>query len=549
MRGYALWLAVTTAFSAVPGFAQTSPAPAAAEPANSDSPKFEIRKIVVEGNTLLKQSVLDRAFAPFIGPGRDFGDVQKSLEALEKAYTAAGYGAIQVSLPEQELNQGLVTLKVTESKIAKIVFEGNRLFDEANIRNSLPSLREGVVPNVRKLGEDLRLANESPAKQTAVILRNTETEGEVDAVVRLAEQKPTKYSVTLDNTGTEQTGDYRIGLGVQSSNLFNRDQVLTAQIIGSPTKFDNVFIAGFGYHIPLYQTGDSIDISGGYSNVSSGVVQNLFNVAGKGDIAGLRYNYQLPRFGEVEQKLSLGLDYKAFKNNITPIAGDSQLVPDITVHPVSLTYSGLWRLPSAETTYFISVYQNLVGGPHGRADDFDGPLDSNGVATPTGTQGSRADSRPDYTLVRYGFNVNKAFANDWQLRAAVNGQETRNALVSGEQFGLGGVDSVRGFLEREVSDDRGIRTNLEVYTPDFGQKVGNNYRIRLVGFYDQGRLWRNHPLPSEDQHVSIGGAGVGLRLARGTNLTFRLDYGVVIDAGGTENKGHTKAHGSLVYVF
>lgn len=535
MRGYAqLAVAVVIALGASAAQAQSGA---------SDSPKFEIREIKVEGNTLLKQPVLDRAFAPYLGPNRDFGDVQKALEALEQAYTKAGYGAIQVSLPEQELNQGVVTLKVVESKIAKIIFEGNRLFDEANIRNSLPALKEGEVPNVRKMGDNLRLANESPSKQTAVILRNTETDGEVDAVVRVAEQKITKYNVSVDNTGTTPTGEFRTGVGLQSSNLFNRDQVLTAQVLGSPTEFSKVFIAGFGYHIPLYTSGDSIDISGGYSNVSSGVVQGLFNVAGKGSIGGVRYNFQLPRAGEMEQKLSLGYDYKAFNNNVTSVGGNEELVPDITVHPVSLTYSGLLRFATAESTFYLSAVQNLPGGNHGGSADF---------------EASRAGSDPRYVLYRYGANLNKAFANDWQMRVAVNGQQTNNSLISGEQFGLGGEDNVRGFLERELSEDRGYRENVELYTPDFGSKFGSNWRTRALVFYDNGRAIRNNPLPSEIDSITISSAGLGLRAARGNNLTMKLDFSYVIkgdnlpggpDNLGQETKGHTKAQYSLVYVF
>ena len=525
MRGYALLaVAVTIVFGAQPVLAQS---------AASDSPKFEIREIKVDGNTLLKQAVLDRAFAPFVGPNRDFGDVQKALEALEQAYTKAGYGAIQVSLPEQELDQGVVTLKVIESKIAKIIFEGNRLFDEANIRNSLPALREGAVPNVHKMGDNLRLANESPSKQTAVILRNTDTEGEVDAVVRVAEQKPTKYNVSLDNTGTTPTGEFRAGVGLQSSNMFDRDQVLTAQVLGSPTDLSRVLIAGFGYHIPLYQTGDSIDISGGYSNVASGVVQGLFNVAGKGSIAAVHYNFQLPRIGEMEQKLTLGYDYKAFVNNVTAVAGNQQLVPDITLHPISLTYSGLARFASAESTFYLSAVQNLPG-LHGGSADF---------------ELSRAGSDPRYVLYRYGANVNKAFASDWQMRFAFNGQYTRDALVSGEQFGLGGADNVRGFLERELSNDRGYRENVELYTPDFGSRFGAEWRTRALVFYDGGRAQRNYTLASEIETDLIGSAGLGLRAARGKNLTMRLDFSYVLEAGGQENRGHKKAQYSLVYVF
>ena len=53
------------------------------------------------------------------------------------------------------------------------------------------------------------------------------------------------------------------------------------------------------------------------------------------------------KFGEYEHRLSAGLDYRAFKNNVTLISTGSGLVPDITIHPLSLTYNGLLRMSNA----------------------------------------------------------------------------------------------------------------------------------------------------------------------------------------------------------
>jgi len=53
-----------------------------------------------------------------------------------------------------------------------------------------------------------------------VLLRSGAAEGVVDAVVRVSDERPIKYSLTLDNTGTPQTGTYRVGLGYQHANLF-----------------------------------------------------------------------------------------------------------------------------------------------------------------------------------------------------------------------------------------------------------------------------------------------------------------------------------------
>jgi hypothetical protein len=53
---------------------------------------------------------------PFTGQGRDFGDVQRALEALEAVYHARGYSVVTVQLPEQELNGGVVRLNVIQTR-------------------------------------------------------------------------------------------------------------------------------------------------------------------------------------------------------------------------------------------------------------------------------------------------------------------------------------------------------------------------------------------------------------------------------------------------
>src|SRR3954463_7627265 len=103
-----------------------------AEP--TDPIRFEISRFDVSGNTLLAQQEVEAAVAPFAGAGRDFGDVQRALEALEAVYHKKGYNVVTVQLPEQELNGGVVRLIVIQSKIGKITVTGNTVFDEANIR-------------------------------------------------------------------------------------------------------------------------------------------------------------------------------------------------------------------------------------------------------------------------------------------------------------------------------------------------------------------------------------------------------------------------------
>ena len=524
-----------------------APAPSGPGASAAQEPRFDIIRFVVEGATLLTSDEIESALAPFRGKAKDFADVQRALEAIESLYATTGYNAVQVILPEQEVERGEVRFRVIEAKIGAMVVDGNKFFDAANIRASLPALASGGSPNIHRIADNLRIANESPAKQTTVLLRSGAEEGVVDAVVRVSDARPIKYSLTLDNTGTSQTGAFRVGLGYQHANLFNRDHVLSMQYVTAPNDARhvdhfsvipsrNVTIIGGSYRVPIYRWGDSIDVTAGYSNVNSGVVQNLFNVSGAGTIFGVKYNYALPRWGDLEHRLAFGWDWRAFRSDVSRVGTDFSLVPDITVHPISILYSGAYRQSSHETSYSLSFHENLPGGNDGGSAAF---------------QASRLGGRPGYLIARYGISHNRAFANDWQMRAAFNGQATRDRLVAGEQFGIGGIDSVRGFIEREIVNDHGYRGTIEGYTPDLAGLTDwlSGYRMRGVLFYDFGRVTRMEPLASEPFGQSIASAGFGVRLSRGTNLSLRLDYAVVLDKGGLQSRGDGRAHMTFAYIF
>jgi hemolysin activation/secretion protein len=487
--------------------------------AQEAGPRFEIQRFEVTGNTLLPAADVDHALAPFSGTNKDFSDIRQASDALERVYRERGYGVVQVSVPQQDVTDGVVRLRVVEPRVGKVEIEGNRYFDAANIRRSLPAVREGEAPNTDAIARNLQLATEHPAKQTTVLLRPGPSDDVVDVGMRVLDERPWRAFVTLDNTGTGATGYYRSGIGFQHSNLFDRDHTFTAQYVTSPTHADKVSIYGLGYKIPFYDLNASFELILGYSNVDSGKVQGLFSVAGSGTIAAARWNWILPRWGETEQKLSFGIDHRAFNNEV--VFEGQNVVPDVTIHPLSVTYLGVRRGAASEFTFYGGLSVNIPGGSNGTQADF---------------ERSRTNATANYSIVRYGLNYLRQLAGDWQMRLGFNGQHTRDALVSGEQFGLGGADTVRGYEVREVASDRGYAVQTEFYTPELAPIIGlsETQRLRLLGFVDFGSVWRNRALPGELRHDSIASAGIGARWNYGKSASLRLDVAQVLDA--TDNR-------------
>ncbi|MBI3229184.1 MAG: ShlB/FhaC/HecB family hemolysin secretion/activation protein [Burkholderiales bacterium] len=436
---------------------------------------------------------------------------------------------VQVELPEQELNQGVVKLKVVQTKIGKVTVDGQTYFTAENIRHSLPGLVEGQTPNIKKVSASLRMANENPAKKITLQLESSDKEGEVNAVLKVADERVWKLGANLDNTGTTATGKTHLGLLWQHSNLFGLDHVASLQYTTTIEKPSQVAVYGAGYHIPLYSVGDSLDLFASYSDVDSGTVSaGVFDLAvsGKGRVFGVRYNHNLGRFGDYEPKLSYGLDYKAFINSVE-LKG-TQLGKDVTVHPLSVTYSGNKPIKNGELNFTLGLLRNIPGGTDGNSADF------NAV---------RSGAKASYTLLRYSAGMNLSFAKDWQLRLAANGQYTRDALVPGEQFGAGGASSVRGFNERELANDSGLQINAEVYSPNWCNNIGETpVQCRLVLFYDGAYASRNNALAGEQERATIGSVGLGWRFLMSRYLSGQIDWGHVINTGGIAGKAKNQMH-------
>lgn len=496
--------------------------------------RFEIQRFEVTGNTLLPQAEVEAAVAPFTGKGKDFGDVQRALEALEKRYHNVGYKVVVVELPEQELDQGVVKLKVVEVKIGKVLVANNTVFDEANIRRSLPSLQEGKTPNLFKISPNLKNVNDNPSKKVKLKLQSGEADDEVNALLDVTDKRPWSGTLNIDNAGGAATGKTNVSASVQHANLWNRDHVASFQYNTTAQNPDQVAVYGLGYHIPLYERGDSLDFFANYSNVDSGsITAGIFTLAvsGKGAVAGARYNQVLAKRGEMEHSIIYGLDHKAFKNSVL-LAGQN-LGNDVTVHPLSINYVATRPVEMGELSGSVTLVQNIGGGSRGGEADF---------------TRARVGARPNFRLLRMSGSYVKVTESGWQTRALVNVQLTGDALIPGEQFGAGGASSVRGMDERSLSSDSGVYTNLELYTPSLCKPEGK-WQCRVLAFMDGAYGKRNKALPGEMTSTAISSAGLGLRLAYGESMNLQMDWGRVIHEGRVASDGAHKFHVRVGFAY
>lgn len=509
---------------------------------------FPVKKIQIQGNTLLPQGDLAALVQHLTGDKITLDELQKGAGTVQQAYRDAGYGGVIAFVPEQELGDGEVVIRVVEGKLSNVEISDNRRYDEVNIRHSLPNLKEGETPRVQAIDRDIQLTNENPAKEVRVTLMAGAKPGDINAKVRVMEEKPIRLLLGFDSSGTASSSRFRTNIGIQHANLWNRDHIGTFQFQTSPTNPSQVHVISAGYRVPFYSLAGAIDAFLAHSNIANVATTTPagpLGFTGKGDVAGFRAHRYLPRLGEYDHRVTLGWDWRHYNNNcsigVFGSAGCGPAGEDVTLMPLSIGYTGQVQGPRVSWGFNTTVSGN-VGGSSERQFSAVRPW---------------ADKH--YTIWRFFGFSNLSLPAGFGFSARVAAQYSPDALVPGEQLGiggagsaLGGVISVRGYREREVVGDYGTFFNLEALGPDAATFVDlRGFHLRPIVFFDFGWVGNNNNARCmiNDSSCSIAGVGGGLRLGYGKRFAARLDLGHALMDGNQKAAGTSRGHITVNFSF
>jgi hemolysin activation/secretion protein len=477
-------------------------APSTQAQAQAAQPTFAIRGFNVKGTNPLSQSETTKILAPFLRNDATIDVLQKATSALEAAMREAGFGLHKVSLPPQEVGD-TVTLEIVKFTIGRITVDGNQHFSEANVRASVPELKEGSSPNFKTLAIQTAIANQNPAKQLTVALKESDTPDTIDAALQLKETRPWTLFVNWANTGDEATGKDRLTLAGGHYNLWGLDHQLVAAYTTSVDRPSDVRQFGLSYRAPVYGLSGVLGVSYTYSDVLGNF--GAFTSTGVGRTAAINYTYHLPHQGGQRSYLSVSLDDKLFE--AAQISGFT-IGENRRSRPLTVGYNSRTSSDSEASGYGVEASINTGTGS------------SNGL-TAYRSEYSGITSRA-FRILRANASYSRALPKNWLYDFRVQGQLSSTALISGEQFGLGGSSSVRGTGERLIAGDRGVQTNLELTTPELAKG------LRLLGFLDAGWIGSRPNGGTRLDDDRLASVGLGLRFTHPAGVAFSADYGQII---------------------
>lgn len=457
---------------------------------NKETACLPIKKVsLIEDHYLgLSPDFLSEAEGKCIG----VSDIKNLVSDLNKFYQSQGFLTTRVYVPEQNLADGILELRVRPGIVSGFAYNTGAPPDN-RILFAFP-IDPGDIANLRDLEQGLENFNAPRSQSGKFKLRPGEKPGET--IIQIDEKRslPVHATVTYRNDGTKTSAQHSLETALTVDNLFNANDSLKVQHV-TALPFDrktlsNGYLATFKLPYRYWHIlGKAI-----YTNHSTDLTSLKTPLTVSGHMYGFRTDILRDIWRGQKTKVSAKVALRTYRNR--------SFIEDIE----------LKTLRRYVTYYTLASYLKHVIGPatidaelHYRQG-----IDWLGAQKPLGNSFD-----PNFRMFSAGVRMNTSiFSDSAQLNTSLQGQWTNTKLPADLTYFMGSSSTVRGFRENYLTGKQGLTWKSDLTIP--------LYKTNWVSV--SGKVGMDFGLVDPDPGAGlsdnkIAGASLGVRI----NLNDMLD--------------------------
>lgn len=465
---------------------------------------FNINKINIQGSKIISNKIKHQITNQYLGKCFDKKIANDLIAKIRQFYHSKGYIAVQVNIPEQNINNQQLIIKIDEGEISRIIINQNNLSDRLQKFTAFGILEKKPL-NVNQINQGLLQINRLSSNQAIVKLEPDLKQGQTKVIIENKKKFPGKFRIGHDNLGSEFTGVKRTNFSASYDNLLSLNDNLSLNYtknFNDNNKKKDLKIYGVNFSLPFVNNNFSYDFSRseflGTVNSSN---QNI-KITGFSNrhsfnheyLIDAKKNYRLIWFNNLILKNSA-----SYVNNIKLITSQRKL---------SILNLGFNYLHNFENNYSLYLRPSFVKGL--------GILNSTKNSQPI----TKSTPRSRYQAVKfYGSISKKTFLKNSKnpiiFATEIDSQYSWNTLYGSEQIAIGGYYSVRGFRENYLIGDIGyfVRNKISISSSDLLNLItfSNNINkltltnnLRFEPFFDYGSVKNYY----DSKGGRLSGAGI-----------------------------------------
>ncbi|MGK7904439.1 MAG: ShlB/FhaC/HecB family hemolysin secretion/activation protein [Hormoscilla sp.] len=463
-----------------------------------------VERFEVTGSTVFKAEELAEVTAPFTNRPLSFAELLQVRDEITKYYVDRGYITSGALLPPQTMDSRVIEIAVIEGEVQEIDIKVKGRLNPGYVRSRV-ELGAKTPLQVDRLVQALQLLQLNPLIENISAELAAGTRSGTSLLEIEVTSAPTFRTVLkYDNGRVPSVGTDRLTLTFQETSLLGLGDALTLSYTN--TDGSNALDEA-SYRIPINARNGTLGL---FFKISENeVIEEPFDQLDiESDSREYEISYRQPLIETPTRELALGLIAARRESNTQLLGEPFPLSPgsneDGETRVSALRFFQEWTNRGREEV-FAARSQFSVGIGAFEATVNDEPPDSRFFSWRGQLQYLRVLG-PDAALL---------LRSDLQL--------SPEPLVPIEQFGLGGLNSVRGYRQDAILADNGIFASAEVRLP-IARISDWNTVLQFTPFLEIGTGWntdRANPQPN-----NLYSVGMGLRLEVANKLTARFDWGI-----------------------
>ena len=149
-------------------------------------------------------------------------NLSKLQKAAQQILIVRGYLTSQAIIQPQNMDSGILKLRVSAGEIGDIRYEEKRDGKSAEgsisaFNNKFPLYRNKIL-NLRDVEQGLENLRRLPSVKTDIQIIPSEEEGKSDLQIKWQQDKPIRFSIGIDDAGGKTTGKYQGNVALSFDN-------------------------------------------------------------------------------------------------------------------------------------------------------------------------------------------------------------------------------------------------------------------------------------------------------------------------------------------
>lgn len=481
--------------------------------------KFFIKRINLIGCEFFSEGSFRNIVEKYENKEVSISQLQALAKEIEREYLRRGVISA-VFIPQQEIKDETVNLQVVEAKMGELKVADAKYFNSKRLHYYWDVPR-GTIMHYNKISQGIQKMNKNPDRQVKASLFAGTKPGTTDILLTPVTNFPIHATYTFDNEGVASSGKRRVGYGIRDNNFTGHDDIFLAG-----TSFGRSFSGTYFYHtLPI--TYDGTNILYGYSNSASKPLKEFSGTGLKSDAVTATFSLRQDLYSQSDY---LGEVYFQFDAKDKTVRTNSGPLNRDRHRTISLGSNLYFRKVGSSTSFSGEYTQGLAAFG---ASSHNNPLASRG-------------SLPVFQILNLGAQHKRVLPFNWQGNFRLKGQFAGRKLASQDEFGLGGIDSVRGYPASDFLADCAVFTSTEILIPAYF--IPDNWKLpyaeatlkdqtTFVTFADYGWGGRRGALQSEKGEANLLGLGAGVRFSLFNQAFIRMEWGFPMGANNPSTEG------------